>query len=174
MQHPITYVPEAATLDNYCQAFTAQPLLRFLWNSFVVASLSTVLCVLVSRARRLRADPAAHPAPQPHHVAAARRGDVPADLADGAALQGDARAGPAQHLPRADPALRRAVDAGVHAGDGELLPGHPARPRSRGDDRRLLARRRAVPASSFRCRRRACSRRRSSRSSTRGTSSCWR
>ena len=48
MQHPITYVPEAATLANYYQAFTEQPLLRFLWNSFVVASLSTVLCVLVS------------------------------------------------------------------------------------------------------------------------------
>ena len=48
MQHPITYVPEAATLANYLQAFTEQPLLRFLWNSFVVASLSTILCVLVS------------------------------------------------------------------------------------------------------------------------------
>ena len=48
MQYPITYVPEAATLANYYQAFTEQPLLRFLWNSFVVASLSTILCVLVS------------------------------------------------------------------------------------------------------------------------------
>ncbi len=37
-----------------------QPILRFMWNSFVVASLSTVLCVLVSRARRLCADAAAH------------------------------------------------------------------------------------------------------------------
>jgi multiple sugar transport system permease protein len=45
---PITYLPEAATLDNYAIAFTAQPILRFMWNSFVVASLSTVLCVLVS------------------------------------------------------------------------------------------------------------------------------
>jgi len=48
MQYPITYVPEAATLANYLQAFTEQPLLRFLWNSFVVATLSTLLCVLVS------------------------------------------------------------------------------------------------------------------------------
>ena len=28
-------------------AFTAQPILRFMWNSFVVAALSTVLCVFV-------------------------------------------------------------------------------------------------------------------------------
>jgi multiple sugar transport system permease protein len=45
---PITYLPEAATLGNYATAFTAQPILRFMWNSFVVASLSTVLCVVVS------------------------------------------------------------------------------------------------------------------------------
>ena len=48
IRSPITYLPEAATLDNYVTAFTAQPILRFMWNSFVVASLSTVLCVLVS------------------------------------------------------------------------------------------------------------------------------
>ena len=48
MTHPISYLPVAPTLANYVQAFTEQPLLRFLWNSFVVASLSTVLCVLVS------------------------------------------------------------------------------------------------------------------------------
>jgi hypothetical protein len=44
---PITYLPEAATLANYELAFTAQPILRFMWNSFVVASLSTILCVFV-------------------------------------------------------------------------------------------------------------------------------
>ena len=174
LQVPITYLPLAPTLANYVLAFTAQPILRFMWNSFVVAALSTVLCVFVSRAGRVRADAAAHAASQPHHVAAARGGDVPADLADGAAVQGDARAGAAQHLSRADPALRGAVDAGLHAGDGELLPGHSARPRGGGDDRRLLARRRAVQGRRSRCRRRACSPRRSSRSSTRGTSSCWR
>ena len=48
IRSPITYLPEAATLDNYAIAFTAQPILRFMWNSFVVASLSTALCVLVS------------------------------------------------------------------------------------------------------------------------------
>src|SRR6266508_3107297 len=48
MGYPITYLPQAPTLANYVQAFTEQPLLRFLWNSFVVASLSTLLCVLVS------------------------------------------------------------------------------------------------------------------------------
>ena len=44
---PITYLPEVATLDNYRTAFTAQPILRFMWNSLVVAGLSTALCVLV-------------------------------------------------------------------------------------------------------------------------------
>ncbi|HEV8256086.1 MAG TPA: carbohydrate ABC transporter permease [Casimicrobiaceae bacterium] len=48
MGYPITYLPQAPTVANYVQAFTEQPLLRFLWNSFVVASLSTLLCVLVS------------------------------------------------------------------------------------------------------------------------------
>ncbi|MEO5700883.1 MAG: carbohydrate ABC transporter permease [Casimicrobiaceae bacterium] len=48
IQTPITYWPLAPTLDNYATAFTAQPILRFMWNSLVVATLSTVLCVLVS------------------------------------------------------------------------------------------------------------------------------
>ena len=48
LQVPITYLPQAATLDNYVLAFTAQPILRFMWNSVVVAGVSTVLCVLVS------------------------------------------------------------------------------------------------------------------------------
>src|SRR5437870_5305181 len=45
---PITYLPEAPTFANYVIAFTAQPILRFMWNSFVVATLSTLMCVLVS------------------------------------------------------------------------------------------------------------------------------
>ena len=44
---PITFLPDAPTLDNYVTAFTAQPILRFMWNSLVVASLSTALCVFV-------------------------------------------------------------------------------------------------------------------------------
>jgi len=48
IKSPITYLPLAPTLANFETAFTAQPILRFMWNSFVVASLSTVLCVLVS------------------------------------------------------------------------------------------------------------------------------
>ena len=39
MQFPITYLPAAPTLANYYQAFTEQPLPRFLVNSFVVATL---------------------------------------------------------------------------------------------------------------------------------------
>lgn len=47
VKSPITYLPHAPTLANFETAFTAQPILRFMWNSLVVASLSTVLCVLV-------------------------------------------------------------------------------------------------------------------------------
>ncbi|MBK6336112.1 MAG: carbohydrate ABC transporter permease [Betaproteobacteria bacterium] len=48
IRSPITYLPEAATLENYMTAFTAQPIGRFLLNSVVVAGLSTALCVLIS------------------------------------------------------------------------------------------------------------------------------
>ena len=45
---PITILPTAPTLDNYVRVFTDQPIGTFLWNSFVVAVLSTILCVTVS------------------------------------------------------------------------------------------------------------------------------
>ena len=45
---PITWLPHEATLRNYAQAFSDQPLLTFLFNSFMVALLSTALTLLVS------------------------------------------------------------------------------------------------------------------------------
>lgn len=45
---PITWLPRAPTLQNYVQAFSDQPLLTFLFNSFMVALLSTVSTLLVS------------------------------------------------------------------------------------------------------------------------------
>ncbi|GLR55050.1 carbohydrate ABC transporter permease [Shinella yambaruensis] len=45
---PITWVPHAPTLSNYMQAFSDQPLHLFLFNSFMVALLSTCLTLLVS------------------------------------------------------------------------------------------------------------------------------
>ncbi|MCY1745098.1 carbohydrate ABC transporter permease [Ensifer sp. SL37] len=45
---PITWVPHAPTLANYMQAFSDQPLHLFLFNSFMVALLSTCLTLLVS------------------------------------------------------------------------------------------------------------------------------
>lgn len=48
MRIPITIMPMAPTLDNYVRVFTDQPILLFMWNSFVVATLSTLLCVTVS------------------------------------------------------------------------------------------------------------------------------
>lgn len=46
VQRPITWWPHAPTLHNYVQAFTDQPLLKYLGNSLVVAGLAT-LCSLV-------------------------------------------------------------------------------------------------------------------------------
>lgn len=45
---PITWIPHEPTLQNYIQAFTDQPLHLFLFNSFMVALLSTLLTLLVS------------------------------------------------------------------------------------------------------------------------------
>ena len=48
VRKPITWLPHAPTLENYVHAFTAQPLLHYLGNSLMVASLSTVLSLLVA------------------------------------------------------------------------------------------------------------------------------
>lgn len=45
---PITWLPHQATLQNYMQAFSDQPLHIFLFNSFMVALLSTIMTLLVS------------------------------------------------------------------------------------------------------------------------------
>ncbi len=45
---PITYWPHTPTLGNYVQAFTDQPLLRYLGNSLAVALSATVFSLLVS------------------------------------------------------------------------------------------------------------------------------
>jgi multiple sugar transport system permease protein len=45
---PVTWLPDRPTLDNYVQAFTDQPLHRYLLNSLLVAGLSTLLTLLVA------------------------------------------------------------------------------------------------------------------------------
>ena len=45
---PITYWPHQATLANYVQAFTDQPLLKYMGNSLAVALSATVFSLLVS------------------------------------------------------------------------------------------------------------------------------
>lgn len=45
---PITYLPHNPTLQNYVQAFTDQPLLKYLLNSMTVAVVATVVSLLVS------------------------------------------------------------------------------------------------------------------------------
>ena len=41
MRLPITIWPAAPTLGNYTRVFVDQPIFLFMWNSFVVAVLST-------------------------------------------------------------------------------------------------------------------------------------
>ena len=48
MRLPITIWPNQPTLLNYSRVFTDQPVFTFMWNSVVVAVLSTLLCVTVS------------------------------------------------------------------------------------------------------------------------------
>lgn len=48
VRKPITWWPRDPTLANYVQAFTDQPLLRYLGNSFAVAVLSTILSLFVA------------------------------------------------------------------------------------------------------------------------------
>ena len=48
VQKPITYWPHDLTLANYVQAFTDQPLLRYLFNSLTVSLAATVASLLVS------------------------------------------------------------------------------------------------------------------------------
>lgn len=48
VQKPITWWPEAATLENYVRAFSDQPLLLYLKNSVIVASSATVLSLIVA------------------------------------------------------------------------------------------------------------------------------
>ncbi|CAN5864770.1 carbohydrate ABC transporter permease [soil metagenome] len=45
---PITYWPHNPVLENYVRAFTDQPLLKYLGNSFAVALMSTALSLLVA------------------------------------------------------------------------------------------------------------------------------
>ncbi len=48
MRIPITIWPAAPTVENYIRVFVDQPILTFLFNSFMVAVFSTLLCVTVS------------------------------------------------------------------------------------------------------------------------------
>jgi multiple sugar transport system permease protein len=48
VKKPITYWPDNATLQNYVQAFTDQPLLKYLGNSFIVALLATIASLFVA------------------------------------------------------------------------------------------------------------------------------
>ena len=48
VQRPISYWPDSATLDNYLRAFQDQPLLAYMGNSFVVASLATLGSLFVA------------------------------------------------------------------------------------------------------------------------------
>ena len=44
----INIIPKKWTLENYVTAFTAAPLMRFMWNSFILAFVSSLVRVIVS------------------------------------------------------------------------------------------------------------------------------
>lgn len=48
VRKPITYLPHELVLSNYVQAFTDQPLLKYLGNSLVVALVSTAVSLVVA------------------------------------------------------------------------------------------------------------------------------
>jgi multiple sugar transport system permease protein len=48
VKKPITYWPDHATIANYVQAFTDQPLLKYMGNSLIVAIVATAVSLLVS------------------------------------------------------------------------------------------------------------------------------
>ena len=48
VRKPISWWPHEATIDNYLRAFTDQPLLRYMGNSFAVALGSTVVSLVVA------------------------------------------------------------------------------------------------------------------------------
>ncbi len=48
VRKPITYLPHELVLSNYVQAFTDQPLIKYLGNSLVVAAASTVVSLIVA------------------------------------------------------------------------------------------------------------------------------
>lgn len=48
VRKPITYLPHELVLSNYVQAFTDQPLLKYLGNSLVVALVSTAVSLAVA------------------------------------------------------------------------------------------------------------------------------
>lgn len=48
VKKPITYLPHELVLNNYVQAFTDQPLLKYLGNSLAVAAISTAVALIVA------------------------------------------------------------------------------------------------------------------------------
>lgn len=48
VKKPITYLPHELVLSNYVQAFTDQPLLKYLANSLAVAAVSTAVALIVA------------------------------------------------------------------------------------------------------------------------------
>ena len=63
-RRPITWLPDDPTLANYLRAFAEQPLLTYILNSVIVATLSTTAQHPGRGTRGLRAGPPAHPRPR--------------------------------------------------------------------------------------------------------------
>ena len=117
---PITWLPHAPTLANYFRAFTDQPLLLFLFNSFMVAILSTALTLLVSvlaayALARLQIRGTGLDLVRDH-----RGLDISPCHPSRPAVRDHARTRSAEYLDRTHPTLHRPQSAGLHA-DPRLL-----------------------------------------------------
>ncbi len=128
MKVPITIIPQAPTIENYIRVFVDQPILRFLFNSVVVAVLSTLLCVFCSALAayalvRLRLPAAGIILSTLLAIAMFPLISMMVPL-----FQVMRDLGLLTHLVGADLPACRALDAGLHARADLVLPGYPARP----------------------------------------------
>jgi len=129
---PITYFPRNLTLQNYVQAFTDQPLLKYLGNSMAVALSATLFSLLVSA---LAAYAIAR-------LNLKNRQLILTCIVASSMFPLVTLLVPIFETMRSFGLLNSYT--GVHAGAGGLLPEHPERPGERRDDRRLHARGRTV------------------------------
>ena len=140
---PITYWPHNPTLANYVQAFTDQPLLKYLGNSVTVALSATIFSLLVSALAAYAIARLNLKRRQLILTCIVASSMFPLVTLLVPIFETMRTLGLLNSYTALGAALHRAQPAGVHAGAGELLPEHSEGPGERRDDRRLHAHGRA-------------------------------